>query len=234
MTGLKNFDNNRLVDHFQDCDLFCDLQYGFRYSQSTVDLLTVVFDRITWVFNRSWAIRAVTPDISKGFDRLCHAGLFHKLKLYEISGQIFGFISSFFSNRRPQVVLDGKSSQEYPDNSGIPQVSILDPTLFLISSSLMTFRIILSVIFNMYYWCENRWSVVEEISSFKMLGLSLSSGLDWGSYIISIAKSAPNKIGTLIRSLNFLSEEVALYLCKCTIQPCMKFCVYVRDCVPSC
>ena len=44
------------------------------------------------------------------------------------------------------MVLGGKSSQEYPDNSGIPQVSILDPTLFLIGSSLMTFRIILSVI----------------------------------------------------------------------------------------
>ena len=59
-----------------------------------------------------------------------------------------------------------------------------------------------------------------------MLGLSFSSGLDWGSYIISIAKSAPNKIGTLIRSLKFLSQEVALYLCKSSIQPCMKFCVY--------
>ena len=33
-------------------------------------------------------------------------------------------------------------------------------------------------------------SVLEEKSSFKMLGLSLSSKLDWGSYIISIAKTA--------------------------------------------
>ena len=31
-------------------------------------------------------------------------------------------------------------------------------------------------------------SVLEEKSSFKMLGLTLSSKLDWGSYIISIAK----------------------------------------------
>ena len=50
-----------------------------------------------------------------------------------------------------------------------------------------------------------------------MLGLSFSAELEWGSYIISIAKSAPNKIGTLIRSLKFLSQEVALYLCKSTI-----------------
>ena len=42
------------------------------------------------------------------------AGLLHKLKSYGISAQIFGFILSFFSNRRLPVVLDGKFSQEHP------------------------------------------------------------------------------------------------------------------------
>ena len=61
-----------------------------------------------------------------------HAGLLHKLKSYGISGQIFGLISSFLSNRRLRVALDGKSSQEYPVNAGVPQRSILDPTLFIL------------------------------------------------------------------------------------------------------
>ena len=38
----------------------------------------------------------------------------------------------FLSNRQLQVVLDGKSSQEYPVNAGVPQGSILGPTLFLL------------------------------------------------------------------------------------------------------
>ena len=71
-------------------------------------------------------------DISKAFDRVWHAGLVHKLKPYGISGQIFGLISSFLSNRRLRVVLDGKSSQEYPVNVGVPQDSILGSTLFLL------------------------------------------------------------------------------------------------------
>ena len=58
--------------------------------------------------------------------------LLHKLKSYGISGQIFGLISSFLSNRRLQVVLDGKSLQEYPVNAGVCQGSILGPTLFLL------------------------------------------------------------------------------------------------------
>ena len=124
--------NNRIVDHLEKCGLFSDFQYGFRSSRSTADLLTVLSDRIARAFNRSWATRAVALDISKAFDRVWHAGLLHKLKSYGISGQIFGLISSFLSNRRIRVVLDGKSSQEYPANAGFPQGSILGPTLFLI------------------------------------------------------------------------------------------------------
>ena len=41
-------------------------------------------------------------------------------------------------------------------------------------------------------------SVLEQKSSFKMLGLIFSSKLDWGSYIISIAKIASKKTGALI------------------------------------
>ena len=62
--------NNRIVGHLEKCDLFSDFQHGFKSSQSTVDLLTVVSDRIARDFNRSRAIRAVLPDISKAFDRV--------------------------------------------------------------------------------------------------------------------------------------------------------------------
>ena len=74
----------------------------------------------------------MTLDISKAFDRVWHAGLLHKLKSYGISGQMFGLIFSFLSNRGLGVVLDRKSSQEYPVNAGVPQGSIFGPTLFLL------------------------------------------------------------------------------------------------------
>ena len=51
---------------------------------------------------------------------------------------------------------------------------------------------------------------LQEKSSFKMLGLTFSSKLDWGSYIISIAKTAFKKIGAIICSIKFLSAGVAL------------------------
>ena len=77
-------------------------------------------------------------------------------------------------------------------------------------------------------------SVFEEKSSFKMLGLTFASKLDWGSYIISITKTASKKIGALIRSMKFLSPKVALYLYKSTIHPCMEYCCHVWAGAPSC
>ena len=76
--------------------------------------------------------------------------------------------------------------------------------------------------------------VLEEKSSFKMLGFNFSSKLDWGSDIISIAKTASQKIGALICSMKFLSPDVALYLYKSTIQPCMEYCCDVWAGAPSC
>ena len=220
-----------------------DFQYGFRSSRSTADLLTA-----------TGATRAVALDISKAFDRVWHAGLLHKLKSHGISGQIFGVISSFLSNRRIRVVLDGKSSQEYPVNAGVPQGSILGLTLFLLYINDLLDDVICNIAIyaddtTLYSKCNQasdlwqqlelafelesdlrdtvdwgrKWlvdfnagktqlvsfdrskntgainvkmdgSVLEEKTSFKVLGLTFSSILDWGSYIVSIAKTAPRNL----------------------------------------
>ena len=123
--------NNSIVHHMEKCGLFSNVQHAFRSSRSRLDLLTVVSDRTARAFNRSRATRAVALDIFKAFDRVLHAGLLHKLNSYEYSRQIFCLISSFLSYRPLGVVLDVKSSQEYPVNAGVPQDSILGRELFL-------------------------------------------------------------------------------------------------------
>ena len=127
---FKKLVNNRIVDHLEKCGLFSDFQYGFRSSRLTAGLLTVVSDGIARGFNGSGATRAVALDVSKAFDRVWHAGVLQKI--FGISGQIFGLIFSFLSNRRLRVVQDGKSSQEYPVNAGVLQLSILGRTRFLL------------------------------------------------------------------------------------------------------
>ena len=130
--------------HLEKCVLFSVFQYSFRSSQSTEDLLTVISDRIAKAFDRSGVTQAVVLDISKAFDRLWHAGLLHKLRSYGISGLTFGCISSFLSNRQLWVVLDVKSSQEYPVNATVPQGLL--KFLQFPHYTLITFLMMLSVI----------------------------------------------------------------------------------------
>ena len=253
---VKSLKNNRIVDHLEKCGLFSDFQYGFRSSQSTAGLLTVVSDRIAKAFNGSGATQAVALDISKAFNmskafnRVWHAGLLHIFKSHGIPGQIVCLICSFLSNRPLQVVLDGKSSQEYPVNAGAPQAYVFGPTFFVLYINDLPDDICNIAFYandtTVYSKCNQasdlwqqlevaselefdqrdtldwgrKWlvdfnavktqlilfdqskntsvkmdgSVLEEKSSFNMLGLTFCSKLDWGSYIISIAKTASKKI----------------------------------------
>ena len=67
-----------------------------------------------------------------------------------------------------------------------------------------------------------------------MLGLTFSSELDLGSYILSIAKTVSKEIEALIRSMKFLSPKVVLYLYNSTLRPCMEYCCHAWIVAPSC
>ena len=140
-------------------------------------------DRIARAFNRSGATRAVALDISKAFDRVWHAGLLHKS--YGISGQIFGLISSFLSNRRLRVVLDGKSSQEYPVNAGVPQGSILGTTLFLLYINDLPDDVICNIAIyaddtTLYSKCNQASDLWQQLELASELESDLRDTVDWG------------------------------------------------------
>ena len=141
---FEKFVDIRIIDPVEKCGLFSDFQYGFRTSRSTAGLPTVKSDRIARAFNRSEATRAVGLGISKAFGRVWHAGLLHRLKAYGISGQMFGLLSSFLSNRWLQVVLDATSSQEYQLMLEFLKAPFL--ALHFSYYALMTFLIMVSVI----------------------------------------------------------------------------------------
>ena len=133
---------NRIVHHLEKCGLFSDLQYGFRSSLSTADLLTVLSDRIAMAFNRSGATySSCSTWYIQGF---WHAGLLHKVKSYGISGQIFGFISSFLSYRLLLVVVDESLHKNI--QLMLDFLSFLFLVLHFSFYILMTFMMILFVI----------------------------------------------------------------------------------------
>ena len=124
-------------------------------------------------------------DISKAFDRVWHAGLLHKLRSYGISGQIFGLISSFLSNRRLRLVLDGKSSQEYPVNAEVPQWSILGPKIFLLYINDLPDDVICNTAIyandtTLYFKCDHTSDLWQQLELAFELESDLRDTMEWG------------------------------------------------------
>ena len=85
-----------------------------------------------------------------------------------------------------------------------------------------------------FIWVKIDGPVLEEKSSCRVLGLSFSSKLDCGSYMISIAKTACKRIRALMHSTKSLSHQVALYLYESIIRSSMEYCCHVRAHAASC
>ena len=91
-----------------------------------VPVLTNVGERATAKNYHSISLLSV---LSEGFEKLLNNRFFDHFWNFRSA---FGLILSFLSNRRLQVVLDGKPSPEYPGNVGVHQDSVLGTKLFLI------------------------------------------------------------------------------------------------------
>ena len=123
-------------------------------------------------------------DISQAFDKVWHAGLLHKPKSYGISGQIFDLISSFISNRLLQVVLNGKSQQEYPVNAGVSNDSILGPTLFLLYINDLPGNVVCDIAIyadtTLYSKCDQASDLQQQLELTSEFESHLQDTVDWG------------------------------------------------------
>ncbi|XP_052750997.1 uncharacterized protein LOC128200723 [Galleria mellonella] len=137
---MERIVNAQLLKYLEDHDLLSDRQYGFRHSRSTGDLLVYLTHRWASAIESQGEALAVGLDIAKAFDRVWHRGLLSKLPYYGLPDSLCKWVASFLSGRRIKTVVDGCCSDSMDINAGVPQGSVLSPTLFLLHiNDMLTF-----------------------------------------------------------------------------------------------
>lgn len=124
--------NNRIVEYLEKHNVLYQHQYGFRKGYSTDLALSTVVDFVVKALQEKKIVCGIYMDLSKAFDTINHSVLKQKLKHYGINGPAYQWISNYLTDRKQVININGTYSESNNLTCGVPQGSILGPTLFLI------------------------------------------------------------------------------------------------------
>lgn len=124
--------NKRLIKFLNKHTILSNNQFGFRRGRSTEDAVLQLSDTIVKNFDKKFKTVGIFLDLSKAFDTVSVPILLDKLESIGVRGVVHDLFRSYLTNRTQLVSIDGLNSSEKYLHFGVPQGSVLGPTLFLI------------------------------------------------------------------------------------------------------
>ena len=121
---------NRTVVNFLEKEDLSAHQFGFRRKLGTSDLLTLLQHEWSSAIASHGAVNALAIDIAGAFDKVAHRRVLAKAQSCGITGTLLAWLQAYLKDRSLQAVIWGQESAQYPISAGVPQGSILGPTLF--------------------------------------------------------------------------------------------------------
>jgi hypothetical protein len=113
------------------------MHIGGRKLKSTKHALYAVVERIyrAWNTGQGQVLSLLLLNVFSAFDNVSHKRLLHNLRKQKVDERIVRWITSFLSNRRTRISIDGYESAEYQIGTRVPQCSPLSPDLYILYNS---------------------------------------------------------------------------------------------------
>ena len=129
---MEHILSSQILNHLENHGILTSTQFGFRQQHSCESQLLLTTDDFARYLDNNIQVDVGILDFSKAFDKVPHKRLAAKLNYYGIRGNLLTWIEAFLQNRSQSVVVDGHYSSPISVSSGVPQGTVLGPTLFLL------------------------------------------------------------------------------------------------------
>ena len=129
---MESIVNRSAVNFLERENVLSAHQFGFRRRLGTADLLTLLQHKWSSTIANRGSVHTLAVDIAGAFDKVSHEGALAKAQACGISGTLHTWLQDYLSNRYLRAVVCGQQSEVFPVKAGVPQGSILGPTLFVL------------------------------------------------------------------------------------------------------